>query len=155
MRPCERKTGGVGFMEGSIHAPPEPRPQEHSIAPRAGTRAGTDPAEKCLSRVLLAFFPSHVGAARRHQARGYIRTSAIGRGSYPTGSPRPKELVSALVSMGFSRRSHRGHLQAPWGARSDPGSNRLMNELSSFLRTGEKGPGVRALLERIRKEGRW
>ena len=116
---------------------------------------GRDPAEECLVRVLRAFFPTHVGAGDRHQARGYIRTSAIGRGSYPPGSPGPKDLIAALEAMGFSQRVHRGHLQAPWGRRGGSAPVRLRNEMSAFLRDGRKGPGVLALLGRVRRGASW
>lgn len=114
-----------------------------------------DPAERCLARLLRTFFPAHVGASARHQARGYIRTSAIGRGAYPPGSPDARGMIAALESVGFSRRVHRGHLQAPWGRRGGASAVPLRNELSAFLRDGTKGPAVRSLIGRLRDQGRW
>jgi hypothetical protein len=137
------------------HDDPDAPPPICIDTPGTAVTPQPDPAEVCLTRLLRTFFPSNFGASARHQARGYIRTSAIGRGSYPQGSPGPKGLISALESLGFSQRVHRGHLQAPWGSRGRSRSLRLRNELSAFLRDGRKGPNVRALLTRIRNEGRW
>lgn len=114
-----------------------------------------DAAEECLTRLLRTFFPSHVGAGSQHQARGYIRVSAIGRGTHPAGSPEARQLIAALEAVGFSRRVHREHLQTPWGSRGGRRYVEIRNELSAYLRDGTRGPNVRALLDRIRREARW
>jgi hypothetical protein len=115
-----------------------------------------DPAVECLVRLLRPFFPSLVGPSGQHQARPYIRSSAIGRGAFPTGSPGAPALISALKAEGFSDGGRQGHLYAPWSSVVGAFDVQLRREMSAFLRNnGERGPAIERLLTRIRREGDW
>ncbi len=115
----------------------------------------SDPAEEGLVRLLRTFFPSRVGPAGQLQSRPYIRTSAIGRGAFPFGSPGAPALISALKSEGFSDGGRQGHLYAPWSSVVGAFNVELRNEMSAFLRHGEQGPATQRLLDRIRRDGDW
>jgi hypothetical protein len=127
---------------------------DHDL-PGAEPHPDKDPAEQCLARLLRTFFPSHVGENSPHQARPYIRTSAVGRGALPPKSPRPVDLISALESLGFVDGGRQGHLYAPWSSVAGRKSARLRGEMSKFLRDGTRSPAVEALLDRIRRVGNW
>jgi hypothetical protein len=139
-----------------LQATPTPNRDQHNLDhPGPELDPDEDPAERCLARLLRSFFPTHVGEGNRRQARPYIRSSAVGRGSLPAGSPRAKDLIAALEALGFVDGGRRGHLYAPWSpavGRKAPG---LRSEISSYLRDGSRGPSVEALLDRIRRAGHW
>ena len=114
-----------------------------------------DPVEDCLVRTLKPFFPSRVGPSGQHQARSYIRSSAIGRGAFPPGSPGAPALISALKAEGFTSGGRQGHLYAPWSSVVGAFDVELRNEISIFLRNREQGPTIERLLDRIRQDGTW
>lgn len=108
--------------------------------------------EVCLKRALRSFFPSHIGARRALQARPYIRLSALGRGSMPSGSPGQEELQRIFETQGFTTGGRPDHLYAPWSSvagASAPGFA-LRNELLEFLLDPKKrGPKVELMLNKI------
>jgi hypothetical protein len=114
-----------------------------------------DPVEECLVRLLRPFFPSRVGPPGQHQARPYIRSSAIGRGAFPPGSPSAPALILALKAEGFTTGGRQGHLYAPWSSVAGALNVELRNEMSTFLRNRERGPAIERLLDRIRQDGTW
>lgn len=116
-----------------------------------------DHAELCVRAMLKPFFPVRAGTDGQRQARGYIRSSALGRGAMPSGSPSDGDLLSALESLGFSSGGRQAHVYAPWsgvGGASVEGVE-LRNELLAFLASGTKSGRVAALLERVREAGNW
>jgi len=117
--------------------------------------SSSNPVEECLVRLLRPFFPSGVGPAGQHQARPYVRSSAIGRGAFPLGSPGAPDLISALKAEGFTDGGRQDHLYAPWSSVVGVFNVELRNEMSAFLRNRESGPATERLMNRIRREGNW
>lgn len=116
-----------------------------------------DPAEVCARAMLKPFFPVRAGTADQRQARGYIRTSALGRGAMPAGAPADGDLLAILESFGFSKGGRQAHLYAPWsgvgGASAD--GVLLRNELLTFLTSGARSQRVERLIEKVRQAGMW
>lgn len=116
-----------------------------------------DGAEICTRAMLKPFFPVRAGTTGQRQARGYIRTSALGRGTMPAGAPTDGNLFLILESVGFSTGGRQGHLYAPWsgvgGASAD--GVQLRNELLAFLTSGKRSQRVSNLIEKVRQEGVW
>lgn len=109
-------------------------------------------AEACLRRALRAFFPSHIGDGSAVQVRRYIRLSALGRGSMPTGSPGQEALKQILESVGFSDGGRPDHMYAPWSgvAGASQSGMELRTELLDFLRDGSnRSPRVQNMLTKI------
>jgi hypothetical protein len=130
------------------------RPYRVSGLQRAGGGSLRDPAVDCLVRLLRPFFPSTVSG--EHQARPYIRTTAIGRGLMPEGAPEPKTLITILKSAGFTDGGREGHLYAPYSSVAGNKSPALRSELSAFLRDRTKRSAtVSDLITRIRQNGTW
>lgn len=111
----------------------------------------TSKAEACLRRALRAFFPSHHGSDSALQARRYIRLSALGRGSMPTGAPGQEELQTIFESIGFTTGGRSDHLYGPWSgvAGATQSGLALRAELLEFLRDGKQGQHVQRMLERL------
>lgn len=108
--------------------------------------------EACLRRALRAFFPSHIGAGSALQARKYIRLSALGRGSMPSGSPGQEELQQIFESVGFTTGGRSDHLYGPWSgvAGASAAGMALRNELVDFLLDSSKqGETVQRLIQKI------
>ena len=122
-----------------------------------GTRAKRAPAQQCLRAMLKPFFPSRVGEGRQVQARRYIRSSALGRGLLPAGSPSTKELLQFLEAEGFTSGGRAAHIYAPWSSVVGGGDNTvaLRNELIDYMQTGREGPTVRRMLDRIKRSAGW
>lgn len=109
-------------------------------------------AEACLRRALRAFFPSHIGDGSALQVRRYIRLSALGRGSMPTGAPGQEELQRIFEGVGFTTGGRSDHLYAPWSgvAGATQSGMELRTELLDFLRDGnERSPSVQRMLSRL------
>lgn len=127
----------------------------------AGLRLSTavesqDPGVECLRQLLRPFFPSRVGESGTHQARDYIRSSALGRGVFPQGSPSPSELTNLLSAEGFTRGGRQGHIYAPWSDVAGSTRVHLRSEFSAFLRNqASRGPTIQALLDKIRRSAGW
>lgn len=113
-----------------------------------------DPALECLRRVLRPFFPTRAGNPEERQARGYIRSSALGRGAFPPGSPHPTTLRALLEAEGFTSGGRQGHLYAPWSSVAGVTRPDLRSELLAFLKNGSRGPTVERMLTKVRKECR-
>ncbi|BDT66688.1 hypothetical protein os1_08520 [Comamonadaceae bacterium OS-1] len=108
--------------------------------------------EACLRRALRAFFPSHIGPSSALQARKYIRLSALGRGSMPSGSPGQEQLQQIFESVGFSTGGRSDHLYGPWSgvAGASTAGMALRNELVDFLLdSGNQGQIVQRLIQKI------
>ena len=133
-----------GFSGGTISG----------LSPTQGPTAG-DLAEITLVRLLRPFFPSHAGTAGESQARGYIRSSAIGRGVLPDGAPLTGALTQILLSEGFTTGGRSGHIYAPWSSVAGVTNRALRSELAAFMRNREQGAAVKRLLARIRREADW
>lgn len=123
----------------------------------SGTDRRAHPAEACLRALLKLFFPVRAGAGTQRQARGYIRSSAIGRGSLPQGSPSATALEDVLRSVGFTSGGRRAHLYAPWASIVGSGAEAvsLRNEMIAFLATGRRSPRIEELIDRVRRLGSW
>jgi hypothetical protein len=118
--------------------------------------AGTDPGIACLRQLLRPFFPSRVGLEGTRQARDYIRSSSLGRGSFPAGSPSPKQLTSFLNAEGFTTGGRQRHLYAPWSDVAGATRVDLRGEFSAFLRDqNAQGATIVALLAKIRESAAW
>nr|WP_315240782.1 NACHT domain-containing protein [uncultured Albidiferax sp.] len=112
----------------------------------------TSAAEACLRRALRAFFPSHIGDGSTLQVRRYIRLSALGRGSMPTGAPGQEELQRIFESFGFTTGGRSDHLYAPWSGvvGATQSSMELRAELTDFLlRKTDPGPSVQRMIARL------
>lgn len=115
-----------------------------------------DPAVECLRQLIRPFFPSRVGAPGTHQARDYIRSSAIGRGVLPDGSPSVTDLTGFLTAEGFTKGGRQGHLYAPWSDVAGATRVGLRSEFSAFLRNqNSRGSTIQQLLDKIRKAAGW
>lgn len=116
-----------------------------------------DPAEACVRAMLRPFFPVRAGTDGQRQARGYIRSSALGRGQLPKGSPSDVQMTAMLEGLGFTSGGRQAHMYAPWssvaGASAEGGQ--LRNELLGFLANGVKSARVSALIEKVRHAGTW
>jgi hypothetical protein len=122
----------------------------------ATAAAAADPAVQCLRQLIRPFFPSRIGAPGTHQARDYIRTSALGRGVFPKGAPSPTELTSFLTAESFTKGGRTGHLYAPWSEVGGTTRPELRGEFSAFLRSSlSQGTTVKRLLDKIRKAAGW
>lgn len=133
-----------GAYIGVLKIPPP------GLQPAAEARV-VPPQDICLRALLKPFFPRRAGEAAELQARGYIRTSAIGRGLLPKGVPDTSELIGVLYAHGFTAGGRQGHIYAPWSsvAGGGIGATMLRNELLAFLVRGAKGPTVRMMLSRL------
>jgi uncharacterized protein YjbI with pentapeptide repeats len=115
------------------------------------------PEVSCLRALLSPFFPPRAGTQGDLQARGYIRTSAVGRGLFPSGTPNSPELAGVLFAFGFTDGGRKGHIYAPWSQVVGGGQEafEFRNELIAFLFRGEQGPKVKQMLSRLRESGHW
>ncbi|HST61941.1 MAG TPA: pentapeptide repeat-containing protein [Longimicrobium sp.] len=123
----------------------------------AGEPTIGDPAEITLRSLLKTFFPRRQGADSQLQVRPYIRSSAIGRGSLPTGAPTDSELTDVLFAVGFTTGGREDHVYAPWSsvAGASTTGRELRNELAAFVREARSGPTVETMLIRLRRAASW
>lgn len=114
-------------------------------------------AEVCLRALLKPFFPRRAGTGRQLQARRYIRSSAVGRGVLPQGSPSASELIGFLSAEGFTDGGREAHIYAPWAPVVGGGAEAiaLRNEMLAFMLEDRRGPTVRRLLNRIDRAAAW
>jgi hypothetical protein len=146
---CERPAGDWMAGDFLMLDPRRVDGLTHQASPPPG-----DPAADCLRRLLRPFFPSHAtGGPAEHQARPYIRSSAVGRGVFPPGTPSHAALVALLRSLGFTDGGRSGHIYAPWSAVAGASDWELRNELSAFLRDGTRTPRIEQCITRLDREG--
>jgi hypothetical protein len=122
-----------------------------------GTTAAKSPAELTLRALLKTFFPVRAGEGDQWQARGYIRSSAIGRGVVPDGAPNASALMDILLSQGFTKGGRTGHVYGPWSSVVGGGESgvAIRNELLKFFRSGISGPTTQALIAKINRAATW
>ena len=111
-----------------------------------------------LRATLKTFFPRRAGDDKQLQVRQYIRSSALGRGALPEGSPTGETLFDILCTVGFTDGGRDRHLYAPWSELVGGGdlAIRLRNEFGDFMSRGiTTGETVTALLGKIRKAANW
>lgn len=151
---CEGSRPLFEIVEGEMIGFDPRRTAGYTIAGGGEQRPAAD---ECLRAILKPFFPRRAGATRQLQARPYIRSSAVGRGRLPAGSPTGDTLIGILYSAGFTDGGREGHVYAPWssvaGAR-DSGVE-LRNELLAFLLDGQQGNTVRQLIQKVQQAASW
>lgn len=113
--------------------------------------------DRTLRGLLNPFFPRRVGSGDQRQARGYIRSSALGRGVWPDGAPTGSELMDILLSSGFTTGGREGHVYAPWSSVVGSGDEamEIRNELLAYLHNRKRGPFVDQLIEKIQRAAEW
>jgi hypothetical protein len=107
--------------------------------------------------MLKTFFPFRVGEGEQRQARRYIRSSALGRGVLPAGSPSQAELFQILEAEGFTTGGRAGHIYAPWSSVVGGGDDAIVfrTELMEYMQSKKEGTTVKRMLERIRRAAKW
>lgn len=120
---------------------------------------GDMPREQFVLRATLkTFFPARAGEGRQRQARPYIRSSALGRGTLPDGAPSGETLFRILRTVGFTDGGRDRHLYAPWSGVVGGGEAafKMRSELLDFMTNGTStGVTVNSLLAKIRREAGW
>lgn len=113
--------------------------------------------DKCLRSLLKRFFERWAGESERRQARDYIRTSSLGRGVWPDGSPTKTQLEKILLSMDFIRGGRSGHIWAPWSQLAGGGAREreIRTQLLLYLQNSEESQYVKELKEKIQDNARW
>lgn len=134
-----------------------------SVPPRAslahstsnGTGTHPDPAIDAFKALIKPFFPTWSGCGIP-QARPYIRTSALGRGSLPTGSLSAAASLQLLERWGFSNGGRQGHLYAPWSPinpKRAKEASEFRSDLARFMGQGVANGYAKGLLEDVRRLG--
>ena len=114
-------------------------------------------ADRCLKSLLKRFFERWAGASDRRQVRDYIRTSSLGRGVWPEGSPTKSQLVDILLSEDFTRGGRQAHIYAPWSdvAGGDIAEREIRSELLAYLQNNEQSDYVKMLKNKIEDAATW
>lgn len=146
IRNAKQKGGMTGRPGAEFAGKPGIRSEFNGVQP--------DPAELTLLGIISPFFPSHIGECD-FQRRGYIRSSALGRGRFPAGAPGKQFMKQLLKSEGFSTGGREGHIYAPWSKVNGKKGADLRRDLDRFVRTGAKSLVVERMLIKIRREARW
>lgn len=113
--------------------------------------AAPDPVDECLRRLLKPFFPTVSGMSGELQARGYVRSSAIGRGAFPAGAPTAAQLIELLTSEGFTRGGRQAHVYAPWSSVVGREGTQVRADCVAFLRLGQVRGRVQSIRAKLRK----